>query len=105
MLIIYPGTSTSILLPPLLLNDVIIVFLKMLLFRVLHVVSHTVMLNDVQAPDLNAVTMYVYTDRSVVVLSAFPLAELLYEPNFLIIYRYFANLYVNSVLGTNIWWV
>ena len=63
------------------------------IFRVLHVVFHR--LSSIQDGDVvhQEVTMFVYTEDSILVLVSYQLQELLGPQNNVIIFRYFADLY------------
>ena len=89
--------------PPLLLVDVfLLIFIDDICFRVLHVVFHQVTVVHNGGLDHYDVMMFVYTEESIVVLVLYRLQDLLCPQNNSILFRYFANLYFTSILGSEL---
>ena len=73
----------------------------MYIFRVIHVVGHHIADVEEHGRITRSVMMLVYTEESILVLSVYPLHDLLYGQNYQMVCRYFANLFINSILGSN----
>ena len=71
-------------------------------FRVLRILFHQIIAADEEPVGHPNVIMFVYTERSVVVLTSYHLHELMYPHKYSIIARYFANVYLNRVLGIDL---
>lgn len=74
----------------------------MYIFRVTYIVGHHIAdVVEEQGHVTRSVMMLVYTEESILVLSVYPLRDLLYGENCQLVCRYFANLFINSILGSN----
>ena len=75
-----------------------------LFFRVIYVVGHNIVNVEEHGRIIRTVMMLVYTEDSMLVLTIYPLRDLLSGQNYQLVCRYFANLYINSLLGSNMFW-
>ena len=71
------------------------------IFRVIYVVGHNIVNVEDHGRIIRAVMMLVYTEESMLVLTIYPLRDLLSGQNYQLVCRYFANLYIHSLLGSN----
>ena len=70
-------------------------------FRVIYIVGHNIVNVEEHGRIIRTVMMLVYTEDSMLVLTIYPLRDLLSGQNYQLVCRYFANLYINSLLGSN----
>ena len=75
-----------------------------LFFRVIYVVGHNIVNVEDHGRIIRTVMMLVYTEESMLVLTIYPLRDLLSGQNYQLVCRYFANLYIHSLLGSNMFW-
>ena len=103
----YPGTSSSIVIY---LHSsigcyVFFIFYALDLifsfFRVIYIVGHNIVNVEEHGRIIRTVMMLVYTEDSMLVLTIYPLRDLLSGQNYQLVCRYFANLYIHSLLGSN----
>ena len=100
----YPGTSSSIIIYLHSSVGCCVFFVNLILysiFRVIYVVGHNIVNVEDHGRIIRTVMMLVYTEESMLVLTIYPLRDLLSGQNYQLVCRYFANLYINSLLGSN----
>ena len=106
----YPGTSSSIVIYLHSSVGCYVFFYNLctwsyiLFFRVIYVVGHNIVNVEDHGRIIRTVMMLVYTEDSMLVLTIYPLRDLLSGQNYQLVCRYFANLYIHSLLGSNMFW-
>ena len=83
---------------------ILYIWFYILCFRVIYIVGHNIAVIEEHDCIIRTVMMLVYTEDSMLVLSIYPLRDLLSGQNYQLVCRYFANLYINSLLGSNMFW-
>ena len=83
---------------------ILYIWFYILCFRVIYIVGHNIVNVEEHGRIIRTVMMLVYTEDSMLVLSIYPLRDLLSGQNYQLVCRYFANLYINSLLGSNMFW-